>query len=67
MSYNDAVKASRVWLLEIGTSIGRNAHAYSVVVDRLVDKLVLLAAIGDLPDALVLRLRCQHKVWEFNA
>jgi len=67
MNVEDAAKASRFWMVGLGTEVLRIADSHSNVAAKLLDKVNVIAACASLQDEAVIRVRCQPRIFEFKA
>ena len=66
-SIEQDAETSREWIVSIGASLLRQAFAYNNIETRLLDKANTVAICAELPDEMVIRLRCFPNVWNLKA
>lgn len=64
---DEAAKSARDWLVGIGVDLLQHANWSDGITSGLLDKVAVVAALAELPDEMVLRVRCFPNVFNLRA
>lgn len=65
--FDDDVKSSRKWLVDVALYVLEGANQHSAVAARNLDTVAMVTACANLPDEMALRVRCTPHVFTFKA
>jgi hypothetical protein len=58
---------ARSWMVAIGAELLKAAIEHNAAESKLLDKINVIVTCAELPDDMVLRLRCTPNVWRLRA